>query len=303
MKVLVTGGAGFIGSHIVDKLLESSYQVIIVDNLSTGREENLNQSAKFYKSDLRSRQDLQDIFALERPDYVVHHAAQIDVQASLSNPVFDAETNIVGTINLLTCCADYQVRKITYASSAAVYGNPQYLPVDEQHSIQPMSYYGISKHVPEHYIRVFAKLHGFGYTILRYANVYGERQDPKGEAGVISIFIDKLLENVAPFIYGAGEQTRDFIYVKDVAAANLAALDCQENEVFNVSTNTETSVNELFSLLSNLLGKEIGPVYKDPRPGDIENSYLDNEKIRRVLGWRPQYDLFSGLEQTVARLT
>ncbi|GAB6117189.1 hypothetical protein JCM16816_07860 [Thermoanaerobacter brockii subsp. lactiethylicus] len=201
MKALVTGGAGFIGSNIVDLLIENGYEVVIVDNLSTGKEEFINKKAIFYKKDIID-EDLCKIFEKEKPDYVIHQAAQIDVQKSIDNPVFDAKINVLGTVNLLECCRKSGVKKVIYASSAAVYGNPEYLPIDEVHKINPISYYGISKHTPEHYFVVYRQLYGLKYTILRYANVYGIRQDPKGEGGVISIFLDKMLKGERPIIFG-----------------------------------------------------------------------------------------------------
>lgn len=299
MKVLVTGGAGFIGSHVVDKLIGHGFEVCIVDNLSSGRQENINPLAKLYVSDIIEKKRLSEIFDIEHPDFVVHHAAQIDVQASLRDPVMDAENNIIGTLSLVKCCASYGVKKIIYASSAAVYGNPVYLGLDEEHPVKPISFYGISKHTPEHYLQVFAHLSQVRYTILRYANVYGPRQDPKGEGGVAAIFADKLLSKQSPVIYGDGEQTRDFVYVKDVAAANLAALKLGDNEVFNISCNSQTSVNQLFEMCRDILQSSAKPIYKAPRPGDIVHSYMDNSKAKTRLGWSPEYSLYQGLRDTI----
>ena len=212
MEVLVTGGAGFIGSNIVDGLIEADHQVIVVDNLSTGKKENLNEQAEFYNLDLED-QELKEIFRENEISHVIHHAAQIDVQHSIKDPLFDAQNNILSTINLLECCRAYNVKKIIYASSAAVYGEPDYLPVDEDHPIKAMSPYGISKHTPEHYIKMYSELYNLKYTIFRYANVYGPRQDPKGEGGVVSIFVDKMLAEERPVIFGDGQQTRDFVLI------------------------------------------------------------------------------------------
>lgn len=298
MKVLVTGGAGFIGSHVVDLLIENGYEVVIVDNLSTGKEEFINEKAIFYKKDITD-DDLYEIFEKEKPDYVIHQAAQIDVQKSIDNPVFDAKVNVLGTVNLLECCRKSGVKKTVYASSAAVYGNPEYLPIDEGHRINPISYYGISKHTPEHYFEVYRQLYDLKYTILRYANVYGIRQDPKGEGGVISIFIDKMLKGEMPVIFGDGNQTRDFVYVKDVAKANLLALEKGDNEIVNISTNKPTSINELVDLMNKIMNTSLEPVYKEPRKGDIVHSYLDNKKALDVLGWKPEYSLEEGLKETI----
>ncbi|EIW00677.1 LOW QUALITY PROTEIN: nucleoside-diphosphate-sugar epimerase [Thermoanaerobacter siderophilus SR4] len=298
MKVLVTGGAGFIGSHVVDLLIENGYEVVIVDNLSTGKEEFINKKAIFIKKDIID-EDLCEIFEKEKPDYVIHQAAQIDVQKSIDNSVFDAKGNVLGTVNLLECCRKSGVKKIVYASSAAVYGNPEYLPIDEKHKVNPISYYGISKHTAEHYFEVYRQLYGLKYTILRYANVYGIRQDPKGEGGVISIFTDKMLKGERPIIFGDGNQTRDFVYVKDVVKANLLALERGDNEVVNISTNKPTSINELVEMMNKIMNTSLEPVYTEPRKGDIVHSYLDNKKALEVLGWKPEYSLEEGLKETI----
>ncbi|WP_097027917.1 NAD-dependent epimerase/dehydratase family protein [Clostridium peptidivorans] len=299
MRILVTGGAGFIGSHIVDELVKLNHQVSIVDNLSTGSEENLNKNARFYKCDITNKETLRLVFELEKPEIVIHHAAQIDVQTSLKKAAFDAKVNIRGTINVLECCKEVKTRKIIYPSSAAVYGDPKYLPVDEEHPINPISFYGISKHTPEHYIKVYSELYGIKYTIFRYSNVYGERQGAKGEGGVVSIFIDKFLAKEVPSIFGDGEQTRDFIYVKDVAKANLLALDKGDNEILNISTNTQVSVNKLFEIMREIFVVKIVPVYKEVRDGDIEHSYLDNTRAKEIINLKNEYELQEGLEETV----
>ncbi|UOF89029.1 SDR family oxidoreductase [Fodinisporobacter ferrooxydans] len=300
MKVLVTGGAGFIGSNIVDKLVEENYEVVIIDNLVAGDKNNINKFAAFYRANITDIKRLRQIFEIEEPDYVIHQAAQVDVQYSLQSPISDANVNILGTIHLLHCCIDYHVKKLIYASSAAVYGDPIYLGIDEKHPTGPMSFYGISKLTPEHYIQTFSKLYGLQYTILRYANVYGIRQNSRGEGGVISIFIDRLLQNVSPVIFGDGEQTRDFIYVKDVAKANHFALTKANNEIVNIGCNQQTTVNEVLSQLNGMLGKDIKPMYKPTRQGDILHSYLDNTKARELLDWTPKYSLEEGLEETIA---
>ena len=299
MRILVTGGAGFIASHVVDKLIELKHHVCIVDNLFNGKEDNINDKATFYKCDITEMEKLKIVFKVEKPEVVIHHAAQIDIQISIEKPVFDAEVNIIGTINILECCREFGVRKIIYPSSASVYGEPRYLPVEENHEINPISFYGISKHTPEYYIKAYARLYGFTYSIFRYANVYGERQDPTGEGGVVSIFVDKLLNNQIPFIFGNGEQTRDFIYVKDIAEANILALYKGDNEIMNISSNKATTVNELFMLMRDIAGSNVEAIYKDVRKGDIEHSYLDNEKARKKLGWKGRFKLEDGLRETV----
>ena len=299
MRVLVTGGAGFIASHIVDKLIKLNHNVCIVDNLSTGKEENINHEATFYKCDITEIDKLKLVFDVEQPEVVIHHAAQIDIQTSLRKPAFDAENNIIGTINILECCREFGVRKVIYPSSAAVYGEPKYLPVDEKHEVNPMSFYGVSKHTPEHYIKIYAQLYGFDYTIFRYANVYGVRQDPKGEGGVVSIFVDKLLNNEAPFIFGNGEQTRDFIYVKDIAEANILALHKGDNKIMNISSDKATTVNELFMVMRDMAGSDVEAIHKDVRTGDIEHSYLDNGVAEEKLGWKARFQLEDGVRETV----
>ncbi|NPV93449.1 MAG: SDR family oxidoreductase [Firmicutes bacterium] len=296
---MVTGGAGFIGSHIVDRLIDTGAEVVVVDNLSTGKRENVNLRAQFYEVDI-TRPELFDVFAAERPAFVIHQAAQINVPKSLADPVFDAEVNILGTLRVLEGCRRFQVQKIVYASSAAAYGTPASLPVDERHPVAPISYYGISKHSPEHYFPVYRELYGLRYTILRYANVYGIRQDPQGEGGVVSIFTDRLLRGVPPTIYGDGEQTRDFIYVADVAEANLLAIEKGDGETLNISGHRQTTINELLALMNRLAGTNLAPVYADERPGDIRHSVLDNARAVEVLGWRPRYTLEDGLRETLA---
>ncbi len=295
--ILVTGGAGFIGSHIVDKLVARGEEVIIVDNLSTGKREYINDDAIFYELDIRD--DLSEVFAKHQIDYIIHHAAQIDVQASLRKPEFDADVNITGSVNLFKQAVEAGVKKVVYASSAAVYGHPEYLSIDEEHPVQPISYYGISKHTPEHYLEVFKELYNLDYTILRYANAYGVRQDPKGEGGVISIFVDKFLNNETPIIFGDGLQTRDFVYVDDIAEANLLSLEQGSGEIINISCNTQTSVNQLVETMKELTESDLEAEYHEARAGDIKDSYLDNSKAKKVLGWEPKYDLFSGLEETL----
>ena len=295
MKILVTGGCGFIGSHIVDQLVAAGHTVAIADNLSTGSKKNLNPAAKLFEVDVRDAA-LRNVFEAFRPEVVYHEAAQIDIAKSIEDVGFDASINVLGSVRVLECCRDYKVRKIIYASSAAVYGDPAYLPVNEVHPIAPMSYYGVSKFTPELYIKTFAHLYGLAYTILRYANVYGIRQDPKGEGGVVSIFTDKLRRGEMPCIYGDGEQTRDFIYVADIAAANVAALTHGDNEIINVSTNLRTSVNELLAIMSD--GKVAGE-HLPARAADIPHSALDNTKAKTLLGWAPRYPLHEGLKKTM----
>ena len=303
MKVLVTGGAGFIGSNVVEQLINNNHKVCVVDNLSTGKVDNLNQEARFYKCDITNTEVLRLIFEVERPEVVYHFAAQIDVQNSLKKPAFDANINVIGTVNILECCTKYEIKKIIYPSSAAVYGNPKYLPVDENHPIDPISFYGISKHTPEHYIKTFCSLYGIKYTIFRYSNVYGIRQEPKGEGGIISIFIDKFLNNEVPVIFGDGEQTRDFIYVKDVARANLLALNCADSNIVNISTNVPITVNKLYETMKKIFKSDVQAVHKEPRKGDILHSSLDTRLAKELLGWKVKYSFENGVSETIAYYT
>ena len=298
MNILVTGGAGFIGSNIVDELINIGHKVIIIDNLNTGSKEFINSKATFYKMNLADK-EIGKVFEKEDITHVIHQAAQIDVQKSINNPIFDCDINIKSTINLLEHCRNYGVEKIIYASSAAVYGKPDYLPVDENHPVEAMSPYGISKHTPEHYIKMYQQLYDIDYTILRYANVYGPRQDPKGEGGVISIFVDRMLDKKPPIIFGDGEQTRDFIYIGDIVKANIKALTNGDNELVNISCNTDNSINELYKIINEILATNIKPVYKKRKEGDIRYSYLDNTKAKKVLDWTPDYNLKVGLIETI----
>ncbi|MCL5289855.1 MAG: SDR family oxidoreductase [Bacillota bacterium] len=298
MRVLVTGGAGFIGSHVVEILLEARHEVFVADNLSTGKLENLPSGVPFYKTDITDPA-IESVFREVQPQALIHQAAQVAVPVSLRDPVFDANVNIIGTLNLLEACRKYGVEKVVFASSAAVYGNPQYLPVDEEHPLRPLSGYGISKHAAERYLEAYRELYGLRWTALRYANIYGPRQDALGEGGVVAIFIDKLLNNRQAVIFGDGEQTRDFVYVKDVAAANLLALEQGDNQILNISTGQAASVNELYTLIRREVGSTLQPQYGPPRAGDIVHSYLDNKRAVTELHWQPQYGLAEGLKETV----
>jgi len=301
MKIIVTGGCGFIGSHLVDRLVELNHEVLVIDNLSTGSIENLNQSANFEEIDIKD-EDVSRIFNDFKPQIVYHLAAQIDVQASIDNPVIDGEINILGTLNILQQCKKHGVKKVIYSSSAAVYGNPSALPITESYVTNPISFYGLSKYIPENYLQLFSNTFSLDYTILRYANVYGERQGIKGEGGVISIFFDKYIKQEQPVIYGDGYQTRDFIYVKDIVEANVLAMENGRNQIYNVSTNAPINVNELVSTIGNITGTEFKPKYKNQRSGDIIDSYLDNTKIINELGWYFKYSVSEGLQEMFKNL-
>jgi len=301
MKVLVTGGAGFIASHVVDQCLGQGYDVVVVDNLSTGRRSNLNAAAKFYEVDLRSP-DLMAVFEKERPDFVDHHAAQVDVRRSVADPLFDVDVNVRGTINLLECARRAEVRKFVYISTGgAVYGEPEYLPCDENHPINPICPYGASKHTVEHYLFMYKVNYGLNYTVLRYANVYGPRQDPHGEAGVVAIFTGRMLAGQPVVINGDGEQLRDYVYVGDCARANLSALAAEATgAIYNVATGRGTSVNEIFRLLKDITAYPGEAVHGPAKLGETRHIYLDVSRAKQGLGWQPQVGLEEGLRQVVA---
>ena len=298
MKILVTGGAGFIGSHIVDEYINNGHEVTIIDNMSHGKRGNINAKAKFYNIDVRDK-EIKLIFEKEKFDVVCHHAAQISVPDSIENPLLDAEINILGSINILECSRIYGVKKVIYPASAAIFGEPDYLPIDEEHILNMQSGYGVSKHTIEHYLKVYNKLYGINYTILRYSNVYGPRQDATGEGGVVSIFCEKFYKNEAPIVYGDGMQTRDFIFVKDVANINLIALTQLHNDTFNICTNSKISILELIDLFNEITNKKIKPAFEDERFGDIKNSYMSYEKIHNNVNWKPKYSLVEGLKKTI----
>jgi len=299
MKILVTGGAGFIGSHIVDRLVQEGFEVVVADNLSTGKRRNVNRAAKFYRADIRGRW-LERVFRRERPAIVSHHAAQMDVRRSVQDPIFDAENNILGTLNVLQNAIKYGARKIIFASSGgAVYGETHGLPVSESHPIRPASPYGISKAVGDEYLRYFHEAGGLEFVSLRYANVYGPRQDPLGEAGVVAIFARKMLVGEQPIINGNGRQTRDFIYVDDVVEANVAALNKAARGIYNVGTGKETSINELFGILAGLINPSIHEVHGPAKKGEQLMISLDSTKLHRELDWEPKISLKEGLARTV----
>ncbi|MRH41775.1 NAD-dependent epimerase/dehydratase family protein [Aquibacillus halophilus] len=301
MKVLVTGGIGFIGKHVVNELIENKYDVAIIDEQSTNEQFEHHRNIRCYSVDINS--DLDGIFETEKPDCLIHLAAQVDVGQSIINPKLDATTNILGTIHVLEKCNKHDVKKVIFSSTAAVYGDPIYLPVDEKHPQLPLSFYGISKLTAEHYIKTYCGIHGLNFTILRYSNVYGPGSaNSKGEGNVISIFLNKMLEDSNPIIFGDGNQTRDFIYVKDIATANVAAIEQGNNQILNVSTNTKTSLNNLVRMINNLLVKDIEPIYSEGRNGDILHSYLNNKKALNTLNWKAKYSLEQGLNMTLLEL-
>ncbi len=299
MKILVTGGAGFIGSHIVDGFLHNGHEVVVVDNLTTGRFENINPKAKFYLMDIRS-QELGKMFEQEKIDIVCHQAAQMDIRKSVADPVYDADVNISGTLNILQNAIRCGVKKILFASTGgAVYGEPEVFPCDEEHPLRPISPYGVTKLTVEKYLYFYGLEYGLNYVILRYANVYGPRQNPSGEAGVVAIFTSKLIAGEQPVINGDGQQTRDYVYVGDVVQANLKSLMLENNDTFNIGTGIETDVNQIFSLLNHLTGANVRKRHGPPKKGEQRRSVIDYGKAESVIGWKPQIGLENGLQQTV----
>lgn len=299
MKILVTGGAGFIASQIADAFINEGHQVVVLDDLSTGFEKNINSKAKFVKANICDK-SLDKLFADDKFDVVNHHAAQMDVRRSVKDPEFDATTNILGTINVLQNCVKYGVKKFMFASTGgAVYGEQDYFPADEKHNQQPKSPYGISKLAVEKYLYFYNSEHKLNYTILRYANIYGPRQNPFGEAGVVAIFSTRLLKGEQPIINGHGKQTRDYVFVGDVVKANVLTLKDEASDVYNIGTGIETDVNQLFNYINDITkaGKEEkhGPA----AAGEQLRSVITSDKLFNKFGWRPSTKLEDGLKATV----
>jgi len=298
MNILVTGGAGFIGSHIVDAYIREGHRVVVLDNLSTGKREQVHADAAFYKMDLVDP-EVKDIFERENIEAINHHAAQISVTQSVADPAFDAEINIVGSLKLLELAVSHQVRKFIFASTGgALYGEQDYYPADEAHPTQPMSPYGIAKLTVERYLNSYQENFNIQPTILRYSNVYGPRQDPHGEAGVVAIFCKQLLKDQKPVIFGDGEQTRDFVSAFDVASANLKALSENCKGTYNIGTGEETSVNAITASLIKASGKALSPRHDPPRMGEQRRSAIDFGKFNRDHGWQPTQTLDEGLKDT-----
>jgi UDP-glucose 4-epimerase len=301
VKILVTGAAGFIASHVADAYAEAGHEVVVIDDLSRGTQKNVGVRYRFYSCDIRDRELVEKIFRTEKPEIVNHHAAQMDVRRGVREPLFDAQVNILGGINLLEAALASGVRRFIYAGTAgAGYGEPDRLPVSENYPINPITPYGISKHTVEHYLFTFSFLYGLNYVALRYGNVYGPRQSSQGEAGVFAIFCEQMLSGVQPVIYGDGTKIRDYVYVSDVAAANVAALERGTGEIFNISSGVQTTDQEVFELVRDLLGKSVQPQYAPRRPGEIDRICLDISKAERLLAWRPVISLAEGARRTVA---
>lgn len=299
MKIAITGGAGFIGSHVVDTYIAAGHEVVILDNFSSGKHENINEAARVIEIDITSA-DIDLIFKNEKFDVLNHHAAQIDVRISVNNPLLDAKLNIIGGLNVYEAAAKYKVKKIIFASSGGtVYGEQNEFPATENHPTNPCSPYGIAKLANEHYLFYYQKQYGIKYVALRYGNVYGPRQNPHGEAGVVAIFTNKLLDGQQPTINGNGKQTRDYVYVADVARANLAALKEHAQGIYNVGTAEEIDVNTIFRKLRDSVNPQCEEIHGEAKPGEQQRSVISYQKIYDELGWKPQMDFASGLKQTV----
>lgn len=299
MKILVTGGAGFIGSHIADAFIAHGHHVTILDNLVTGKRENINAQATFQQMDICDN-DVAEIFKQGQFDAVCHQAAQMDVRRSVADPRYDAEVNILGTLNLLQNCKATGVKKFLFASTGgAIYGEQVRFPADEEHPTWPASPYGISKMSCEKYINFFAQSSGMKYVFLRYANVYGPRQNPHGEAGVVAIFSTRLLRGEQPTINGDGKQTRDYVFVGDVVRANLLALNYPTSDYFNIGTGIETDVNAVYNRLNEAAGAGKPEQHGPAKEGEQLRSVLSNDKARRMLDWQPTVSINDGLKQTI----
>ncbi|MFA7691539.1 MAG: NAD-dependent epimerase/dehydratase family protein [Candidatus Hydrogenedentes bacterium] len=297
--ILVTGGAGFIGSHVVDAYINKGHTVVVVDDLSSGNEDFVHESAIFYGLDLRSQQ-LEEVFQEHAIDIVSHHAAQIDVRRSVDDALYDSDVNVRGTINLLDLCVRHKIKKVIFSSTGgAIYGSPTTLPADEETPPQPGSPYGTSKLCAEQYIRLYERIYKLGFTILRYPNVYGPRQNPYGEAGVCSIFAGTMLAGETPTLYGQGKAFRDYVYVSDIAAANVLALEKANGKILNLGSGKGTTVRELFTIIAKLTGFSGKPLLKALRLGEVEGIYITGQRAFDELGWQPEITLKEGLTRTV----
>ncbi len=299
MKVLVTGGAGFIGSHVVEAYMKAGHAVCVVDDMSSGFPHNVPPGVRLYEVDIRDPQ-LAQVFDEERPEVVSHQAARANVRESLEKPLLYASVNVLGSLNVLECCRQYGVRKIIYASTGgAVYGEPSWLPVSEDHPINPLDPYGASKHHVEHYLHLYRLNYDLSFTALRYPNVYGPRQDPNGEAGVVAIFTGLMVQGKQPVINGSGEQERDFVHVSDVARAGLLALEHGDNEILNIGSGAGTNINRVYTLLAELTGIGAKPAYGPAKKGEVQRIFLNSQRARDLLGWTVEIPLRQGMASTV----
>lgn len=298
MKILVTGGAGFIGSWVSDVFIQEGHQVLIIDDLSSGSKENLPKEAEFIECDIRNFKKVEEIISDFKPDVIDHHAAQIDVRKSVENPMHDAEINIVGTLHLIESAIRNKVKKFIFASTGgAIYGEPEIIPADEKTYPFPISPYGTSKYAVEKYLGYYNAVHGFDYVALRYANVYGPRQNPHGEAGVIAIFCNRILSDSPCTVFGDGGQTRDYVYVGDIAKANIKSLDAPVGS-YNIGTGIESSVNDLISELKKSSGINFQVDYGEERLGEVQSISLEVTQAEKVLGWKPSINLADGIQKT-----
>ena len=300
MRILVTGGAGFIGSHLTDRLLAEGHEVSVIDNLSTGKKKNVDRRAALYKMDILSPR-IERVFKKFRPEVLSHYAAQMDVRRSVTDPMYDAQVNIMGLLHVLGNAVKYGTKRVIFASSGgAIYGEQESFPATETHPTRPDSPYGVSKLSSEHYLHCYRQVYGLAYSCLRYANVYGPRQDPHGEAGVVAIFSQGMLQGSGVVISGNGMQTRDYIYVEDVVEAHMAVLNSGVDGIFNVGTGQETSVNHLFRQIKELVSPGVKEIYGPARKGEQFRSCLDFGRIQKALDWEPRVALTEGLRRTVA---
>lgn len=299
-RIIVTGGAGFIGSNVVDTYIKEGYKVAIIDNLRTGRKRNINSKAKFYQTDIINKKELREVFDDFKPHFINHHAANAHVRISIDKPLFDAKNNIIGSLNLIDLAQKFKIKKFIYANSGgAGYGQPQKLPVAESHPISPLSPYGASKQVAEYYLKVYYYLHNLDWISLRYANVYGPRQDPHGEAGVVAIFAGKMLKNDHCKINGEGKNTRDYVYVADVARVNLLVINKKtKHRAFNIATGVETSTKKIFDLLKKVINYKKEPVFGPELP-EVKRICLDNSLAKKELSFKPKVNLEKGIIRTV----
>ena len=303
MRVLVTGGAGFIGSHLVDALVERGHDVSIVDDLSAERSGFINPHARFHEVSITDVDGLSRVFAEERPEAVSHNAAQISVRSSMADPSFDAQVNVVGSVNVLQLAVTHGCERVLFASTGAVYSEPVHLPMDESHPAVPASAYGTSKLAVESYLRLYSEVHGLQYVAFRCGNVYGPRQDPGGEAGVVPIFASRMLSGRQVTIYGDGSKTRDYVYISDVVEANLAAMRLPgAAQVLNLARGVEVSDYEVFDLVRSAVGSNVEPVYAEKRPGEVDRVCIDSSRASEVLGWTPTVEPAEGIRRTVEHL-
>lgn len=301
MRILVTGGAGFIASHIVDAYVEDGHDVAVIDDLSTGRKEFLNRKAKFYRADIKEREAVKKVIREVKPEIINHHAAQINVRDSVKDPINDLEINLIGLLNLLEEAKSAGLKKFIFASSGGVvYGEADKIPTPESYvPLHPQSPYGITKLAGEYYLNYYFQSFGISYLALRYSNVYGPRQNPHGEAGVVAIFTLKLLKNETPVINGDGLQTRDYVFVEDIVSANRKAVNCAKTGSLNIGTGKETNVNEIFEEIRKITAKDIKPVHGPAKPGEQKKSCLSFGLAKQVLGWQAKVGLEDGLKKTV----